>query len=170
MYAAADGCSGFDCKTPICRFRAKGLFVSNGLVVSCLNGAICGRIHAPASGAFHYGVHFSRSGASRAPYDSITGYIGTDCSIPKCVQGFWDHVPWCYPVVKAVTDVPMVETAAQDYCSYADWTGYDCSIPVCVAITEAKTVYDLLTVDVKRLSTLSSIRASRTSLRMYRQG
>eukprot|EP00949_MAST-11_sp_MAST-11-sp1_P001477 g1477.t1 len=153
-----DGWSGFDCKTPLCRFEQKDVFVSNGLVVSCLNGAICETkdtctcIQVPSI------MEYTFSEVKRfplfPPYDPITGYIGTDCSIPKCVQGFWDHTcrgvtpggEGCYRCANGGN------CTAPDYCSCTpDWTGYDCSIPVCVAIADSKTVYDLLTVDVEKI-------------------
>ena len=156
--SCADGWSGFDCKTPLCRYEQRDVFVSDLQVVGCLNGAICETKDTCVCIQINSIMEYTFTEVKRfplfPPYDPVTGYIGTDCSIPKCVQGFWDHTcrgvtpggEGCYRCANGGN------CTAPDFCSCTpDWTGYDCSIPVCVAIADSDTVYNLLTVDVQKI-------------------
>lgn len=78
-----------DCKTPLCRHLQP-----SGAVTSCLNGGICvskDNCDCIQTQSVSWKVH---SGARHG----ITGWTGSDCSIPMCSQGFYD--PFC-------TDLPQ---------------------------------------------------------------
>jgi hypothetical protein len=130
-----DGYTGYDCSTPMCRH----LQVS-GTVSSCMNGGICvvkdTCVCINASSVLYIG----HPGATRG----VTGWTGSDCSIPMCVQGYFD--PFCTDLEQAVAGEGCYRCAnggnctAPDVCTCAPgWTGYDCKTPVCEAVADPLT-------------------------------
>mmetsp|Transcript_19489 Transcript_19489/g.39726 ORF Transcript_19489/g.39726 Transcript_19489/m.39726 type:complete len:157 (+) Transcript_19489:580-1050(+) len=76
-----DGYGGFDCATPLCRHQQ-----ANGAIVGCKNGGVCvdkDECHCVQLVSILWKVH---EDAERG----LTGYTGTDCSIPMCMQGYYD--------------------------------------------------------------------------------
>jgi hypothetical protein len=130
-----DGYEGYDCNTPLCRHLQP-----SGDVSSCLNGGICinkdncNCVQSPSVLSIIYpdAAH------------GITGWTGTDCSIPMCTQGFFD--PFC-------TDLPQAPAGegcyrcgnggnctAPDICTCAPgWSGFDCRTPLCEVIADPLT-------------------------------
>ena len=82
-----------------------------------------------------------------------TGYTGTDCSIPMCVQGYFD--PFCTGVGPSSSGGEGCyrcfnggNCTAPDFCTCPpDWTGWDCKTPVCTQRADLATTNDLATVD-----------------------
>ena len=153
-----DGYDGFDCRTPLCRYEQRDNKVSKLEIVGCLNGGLCQRkdtCECILSNSIMHTVHLEvKRFPLFPPYDAITGYIGTDCSIPKCVQGFWDHE--CRGVAPGGEGCFRCANGgnctAPDFCTCPpEWTGYDCNTPVCIAIADSETVWDLQTVDLAKI-------------------
>lgn len=147
-----DGWAGFDCRTPLCRHRQV-----TGEIVGCLNGGIC---HDKDSclciqtesvlWKFH-----STSTAFTTTERALTGYTGSDCSMPTCVQGYFD--PTCN-----IEEAPGGEgcyrcanggvCVAPDVCQCAKgWTGFDCRTPVCEITVDDLMRKQLMTVDPKKV-------------------
>lgn len=137
-----DGYSGYDCSTPLCRHLQP-----SGKVTGCLNGGICvskDKCNCVQTPSLNYQVHQKAT-------KSLTGWTGSDCSIPICTQGFFD--PFC-------TDLPQAPAGegcyrcsnggnctAPDVCTCAPgWTGYDCRTPVCEVVADPLTRTQLGTV------------------------
>jgi hypothetical protein len=140
-----DGYEGYDCRTPLCRHLQP-----TGKVTSCLNGGIC----------------TSRDFCTCIQIDSVlwrvhpeaarglTGWTGTDCSMPICVQGYFD--PFCTDLDEAPGGQGCYRCAnggnctAPDVCKCAPgWTGYDCKTPVCEVVADPLTRFQL---GIQRLS------------------
>ena len=137
-----DGYEGYDCNTPLCRHLQP-----SGDVSSCLNGGICvvkdncNCVQTPSV------LWMAHSEAPRA----ITGWTGSDCSMPMCAQGYYD--PFC-------TDLPQApggegcyrcsnggNCTAPDICTCAPgWSGYDCKTPVCEVVADPLTRTQLGTI------------------------
>ena len=141
-----DGYTGFDCKTPLCRHQQ-----NNGKVVGCLNGGSCQRkddCHCIQALSVLWRVHYQ---AERG----LTGWTGTDCSIPICVQGFYDpfcdgpYAPGgegCYRCANGGTCV------APDTCLCGEgWKGFDCRTPICEAVATPLIRSQLMTVDEEKV-------------------
>jgi len=123
-----DGYGGFDCATPLCRHEQV-----TGEIVGCQNGGICiakDDCQCIQQVSVLWKVH---SDAARG----LTGWTGTDCSMPMCMQGYYD--PTC-----SATAAPGKEgcyrcanggiCVAPDLCQCDEgWSGYDCRTPVCNA-------------------------------------
>lgn len=85
----------------------------------------------------------------------MTGWTGTDCSIPICVQGFYDPLckgshamggEGCYRCPNEGVCI------APDTCRCKEgWTGYDCRTPICTAVVDNVVRRQLMTVDVDKL-------------------
>ena len=142
LCSCTDGYEGFDCNTPKCRHLRP-----NGDVAGCVNGGICAsrdECHCVQSASVLYTVH-------EAAPRGMTGWTGSDCSIPMCIQGFFD--PFC-------TDLPQAPAGqgcyrcsnggnctAPDVCTCAPgWQGYDCRTPVCEAVADPLTRFQLGTI------------------------
>jgi len=122
-----DGYTGHDCSIPLCRHKQV-----DGNVVGCLNGGlclekdICQCIQTPSM------LWLTSNNIEHG----LTGYTGSDCSMPLCVQGFYD--PHCTNVKYAAGGEGCYRClnggfcVAPDVCQCAPgYTGFDCSIPVC---------------------------------------
>lgn len=130
-----DGFDGYDCRTPLCRHLQV-----TGAVSSCLNGGICkdkDSCDCVQTGSVLWNVHpETRRGK--------TGWTGTDCSMPVCVQGFYD--PFCADLPQAPGGEGCYRCAnkgnctAPDTCTCAEgWTGFDCKTPVCETVADPLT-------------------------------
>ena len=126
-----DGWTGFDCNTPLCRH----LQAPTGTVVGCENGGectykdTCSCVQTPSVLKATY---------NDAP-GGITGWTGTDCTMPMCVQGYFD--PFCTDLPQAPGGEGCYRCAnggnctAPDVCTCAEgWQGYDCRTPVCEVV------------------------------------
>eukprot|EP00804_Cyclotella_cryptica_P001991 CCRYP_007413-RA/>CCRYP_007413-RA protein AED:0.05 eAED:0.03 QI:0/0/0/1/1/1/4/0/2016 len=138
-----DGYGGFDCSTPLCRHQQ-----DSGNTVGCQNGGVCVEkddCHCIQRESLLWKVH---SNVDRG----LTGWTGTDCSMPMCIQGFYD------PACNATEYAPGREGCyrcangglciSPDTCLCADgWTGYDCRKPICKAEATALIRSQLMTTD-----------------------
>lgn len=137
-----DGYEGYDCNTPLCRHLQ-----ITGSVSGCLNGGICSKKDNCVCIQTTSVLWMVHPQISRG----YTGWTGTDCSMPMCVQGFYD--PFC-------NDLPQAPGAegcyrcsnggnctAPDVCICAKgWTGFDCKTPVCEYVADPLTRTQLGTV------------------------
>lgn len=132
LCSCTDGYEGDDCGTPICRHLQP-----SGAVTSCLNNGICVSRDECVCIQTLSVLYVAHPESSRG----VTGWTGSDCSIPMCSQGYFD--PFC-------TDLPQSpggegcfrcanggNCTAPDVCTCADgWTGYDCRTPVCEVVAD----------------------------------
>ena len=153
-----DGWTDMDCKTALCRYEQRDMFVSRLQVVGCLNGGSCLKKDSCSCVTTTSILHTVHPAIKRfpefPPFVPDTGFMGTDCSIPICVQGYWDQT--CRGVTPGGEGCYRCKNGgnctAPDFCTCTpDWTGFDCSIPVCVAIADAETIYEIQTVDISRV-------------------
>lgn len=123
----SDGYSGYDCSTPLCRHLQP-----SSAVTGCLNGGYCvvkDSCNCVQTGSALWAVHPESN-------RGITGWAGSDCTMPICVQGYYD--PYCTDLPQAPGGEGCYRCAnngnctAPDVCTCAEgWTGYDCRTPVC---------------------------------------
>merc|ERR1711907_364032 len=142
-----DGYSGFDCNTPLCRHLQP-----SGKVTGCLNAGICisrDECECIQTDSQLYTVHPESA-------RGLTGWTGTDCSIPMCIQGFFDA--FCTDLAQAPAGEGCYRCSnggnctAPDFCTCApEWTGYDCQIPVCTQVVSGGTLLELATVDAAKV-------------------
>ena len=128
----ADGYAGYACNIPLCRHLQKIDSDGNSYVSSCLNGGVCALkddCHCIQTKSLMY-TKYPDSPAG------LTGYTGADCSMPMCVQGFYD--PYCTNLPEAPGGEGCFRCSnggnctAPDTCTCAEgWTGYDCKTPIC---------------------------------------
>ena len=133
-----DGFGGFDCAIPLCRHEQV-----TGDVVGCQNGGIC----TAKDKCKCIQLVSILSKVERG----LTGWTGTDCSMPMCIQGFFD--PTCN-----VSAAPGKEgcyrcanggiCVSPDLCECATgWSGYDCRTPLCKAKATPLIRKQLMTTD-----------------------
>jgi hypothetical protein len=135
IFSCVDGYTGYDCSTPLCRHLQP-----SGKVTSCLNGGICSKkdncdcIQTPS---VLWTVHVEAVKA-------LTGWTGSDCSMPMCSQGYYD--PFCADLPQAPGGEGCYRCSnggnctAPDVCTCAKgWTGYDCKTPVCEVVADPLT-------------------------------
>ena len=122
-----DGYDGYDCKTPLCRHLQP-----TGIVTGCMNGGICVSRDTCVCVQTESVLALAYPDASRG----ITGWTGSDCSMPMCVQGYFD--PFCTNLPQALGGEGCYRCAnggnctAPDVCQCAEgWSGFDCRTPVC---------------------------------------
>lgn len=137
-----DGYEGYDCNTPLCRHLQP-----SGAVSGCLNGGICTSKDNCVCVQTTSVLWKAHPEGSRG----ITGWTGTDCSMPMCVQGYFD--PFCTDLPQAPGGEGCYRCAnsgnctAPDVCTCAKgWTGYDCKTPVCEIVADPLTRTQLGTV------------------------
>merc|ERR1711968_52790 len=119
----------------------------SGKVTGCLNAGICisrDECECIQTDSQLYTVHPDSA-------RGMTGWTGTDCSIPMCIQGFFDA--FCTDLAQAPAGQGCYRCAnggnctAPDFCTCAHgWTGYDCRTPVCEVMADPLTRMQLGTV------------------------
>ncbi|GBG29733.1 Wnt inhibitory factor 1 [Hondaea fermentalgiana] len=143
--SCSDGYSGYNCKTPLCRHR-----LPDDTVVSCLNGGTCTAKDSCTCDTWDSELP--------ALYEDIkpgkTGYTGTACQIPICIQGTFDET--CSEVSPGSEGCYRCENGglctAPDTCTCPEgWTGVDCSEPVCELRADVQTILDLQTTDPEKI-------------------
>jgi len=140
-----DGYGGYDCATPLCRHEQ-----ATGEIAGCVNGVCVAKDECQCiqQESVLWQVH-EESDQGR------TGWNGTDCSMPMCIQGWFD--PNCN-----VSAAPGNEgcyrcanggiCVAPDLCQCAEgWSGYDCKTPVCRADVTPLIREQLMTNDPKKI-------------------
>ncbi|OWZ23365.1 hypothetical protein PHMEG_0001774 [Phytophthora megakarya] len=173
--ACGDGWTGIDCNTPLCRFQMadKDAGVSSG----CRNGGVCVSKDQCRCITVNSTLYENYPTAPTG----LTGYFGSDCALPICIQGVFD--PLCNASIVAkdlnltsgnITGVNNMASSivssgdgcyrckngglcvAPDVCTCADgWSGFDCSTPSCElskAVT-ASVRKTLFTVDELKVET-----------------
>jgi hypothetical protein len=144
--ACPDGYEGHNCDVPLCRHINQ--FEHQ---VSCLNGGRCLLKDRCKCVRTESQLHIDHPEVSRSKPGFMTGYMGTDCSIPICLQA--THFdPNCQDVSSGGEGCFRCKNGgnctAPDHCTCTtDWTGYDCSTPVCGVNVNAVVVSDMNTVD-----------------------
>ncbi|KAG5183802.1 hypothetical protein JKP88DRAFT_257596 [Tribonema minus] len=148
----ADGWGGFDCQTPLCRHLQP-----SGAVSACQNGGVCANKDDCRCAQAESVLWKVYPDAVRGR----TGWGGTDCSMPMCVQGHFD--PFCGGLPQAPGGEGCFRCAnggnctAPDVCACAPgWAGYDCRTPVCEAVADALTRVALDTVDEEKVHAFES--------------
>lgn len=148
----ADGWGGYDCSEPLCRHLQP-----NGNVTGCENGGICvakDDCQCIRTTSLLHEVY------ENSPIGE-TGWGGTDCSMPVCVQGFFD------PLCNDLPEAPGGEgcyrclnggnCTAPDHCTCEQgWSGYDCNTPVCEMVASDLARRELSTQDEEKVHTLES--------------
>eukprot|EP01029_Cantina_marsupialis_P003742 TRINITY_DN1376_c0_g1_i4.p1 TRINITY_DN1376_c0_g1~~TRINITY_DN1376_c0_g1_i4.p1 ORF type:complete len:1213 (-),score=332.82 TRINITY_DN1376_c0_g1_i4:120-3419(-) len=144
----SDGWSGTDCNTPLCRHKntEDPSVPTYGKETGCMNGGICSDKDTCTCITLESIIHQ----AHPDEYRGTTGWTGTDCSIPICIQGWFDSTcmgvslggEGCYRCPNGGTCV------GPDTCECADgWQGHDCRTPVCAVNATVQDIYHLATVD-----------------------
>ncbi len=143
-----DGYTGFDCKNPMCRHQQV-----DGSVVGCLNGGLCVEKDNCQCIQKDSDLWLKHSDADRG----ITGWRGSDCSMPICVQGYYD--PECEDNPFAVGGQGCFRCSngglcvAPDLCQCAKgWSGYDCNTPICQVTATPLMKKQLMTVDENKVA------------------
>lgn len=137
-----DGYEGDDCIVPLCRHLQV-----TGAVSACLNGGLCSlkdRCDCVQTDSVLWKVHpLTNRG--------LTGWTGTDCSMPICMQGYYD--PFCGDLPQAPGGQGCYRCANNGNCTAPDtctcapgWTGFDCKTPVCEVVADPLTRTQLGTV------------------------
>ena len=157
LCSCPDGWSGDDCGQPLCRHRDQF-----GQVVSCLNEGYC--LDKDTCKCVEWESQLWRQHPilwRENPY-FLTGFNGSDCSIPKCAQGWYSRS--CR--AKESTLLGGAATGGEGcfrcanggYCVAPDtckcavgWTGYDCRTPVCEISADRKLMIELNTFDIKKI-------------------
>jgi hypothetical protein len=143
-----DGWGGFDCREPLCRHLQPSFFISG-----CENGGVCKGKDDCECVQTESVLWEKHEEANRG----MTGWTGTDCTMPICMQGFYD--PFC-------TDLPAApggegcyrclnggNCTAPDFCECAEgWQGYDCATPVCEVVASPLQRDQLDTDDEEKVS------------------
>jgi len=147
---------GFDCNVPICTYT--DLF---GLERGCSNGAVCAApdiCDCPLKPTI-----LPKQYPTLVIAREDTGWMGTDCSMPICVQGFFD--PDCRDVPPGGSSGPAAmgqgcwrcanggNCTSPDRCTCPpEWTGIDCRTPVCTQHATQKIIAELDTVDPAKIT------------------
>ena len=135
LCSCTDGYEGFDCNTPLCRHLQP-----DGTVSSCSNGGICESKDACDC------IRIQSMLINIYPESPAgeTGWTGSDCTIPICVQGFYD--PFCTDLPEAPAGQGCYRCAnggnctAPDVCTCAEgWSGFDCKTPLCEVVADPLT-------------------------------
>ena len=135
LCSCTDGYEGFDCNTPLCRHLQP-----DGTVSSCSNGGICESKDSCDC------IRVSSKLVTLYPESPSgdTGWTGSDCTIPICVQGFYD--PFCTDLPEAPAGQGCYRCAnsgnctAPDVCTCAPgWSGFDCKTPLCEVVADPLT-------------------------------
>jgi len=144
------GWTGYDCNVPMCSHTD----ATGAVVVGCANGGVCGgpnTCYCAQTDSLLWLVH------AGMPAGAVTGWAADDCSMPMCVQGYYDAS--CTGVAAAGAGQGCYRCAnggtcvAPDTCACAPgWTGYDCRTPVCMLRATETIVRELRTIDMARIT------------------
>lgn len=147
------GWTGFDCNVPICEFED----VYGNIVEGCKNNGIC-------SAPNH--CRCARTSSllqDEFPKDDLplydtTGFVGSDCSIPTCTQGWFD--PDCSDLLSSpYADIALLGEGCYrchngGVCTSPDtctcpygWEGFGCERPVCTLFATQALETELATLD-----------------------
>ncbi len=137
-----DGYDGLDCSNPLCRHVQ-----ADGSLVSCVNGGQC--LSKDICTCVTQESTLFDTYAWVPP--GTTGFNGSDCSIPMCMQGTFD--PDCTGVTPGGEGCFRClnggNCTAPDFCTCPpEWTGIDCGTPVCTVIADEQIIFELDTGDV----------------------
>ena len=148
--ACIDGYTGPGCRIPLCRHIQRDPSSIGNKVVGCLNNGICGKKDKCTCAqvpSILESIHpDARDYPLFPPYLGLTGFNGSDCSIPVCVQGFFD--PTCRGITPGGEGCFRCKNGgictAPDICTCPpNWRGYDCNEPTCIMTADATTVLQL---------------------------
>lgn len=146
--SCGDGWQGIDCNVPLCRFLQANGSVLNGCMHDgvCVDKDMCQCVQIPST------LHEKHPSAPRG----VTGYFGSDCALPICIQGVFD--PLCKATNSAGVDGCYRcknggKCVQPDVCECAEgWTGFDCATPICRLESVNSTVRaQLFTVDEQKV-------------------
>ena len=142
-----DGYTGFDCKTPLCRHQQK-----DGTIVGCLNNGECTEKDSCKCQQEQSILWMKYDYAERG----ITGWSGSDCSMPICSQGYYDPKCSNNPFAAGGEGCYRCQNdglcVAPDICQCADgWTGFDCKTPVCRLSVTPLLKKQLMTIDENKI-------------------
>ena len=144
-----DGWGGYDCREPLCRHTLR----NGSIVEGCQNGGICvlqDTCQCIQTTSILWQIH---DNAERG----VTGYTGSDCSLPICTNpgAYFDpfcsgeHAPSGEGCFRCANGGYCLEP---DLCACADgWAGYDCQTPICEAEVTPLIRNQLMTVDTVKL-------------------
>ena len=140
--SCTDGYDGYDCNTPLCRHLQP-----SGAVSSCANGGICSK-RDTCDCVQVQSLLFQLYPDTPT---GLTGWSGSDCTIPMCSQGYYD--PFCTDLPEAPAGEGCYRCAnagnctAPDVCTCAPgWGGFDCRTPLCHVVADPLTRTQLATV------------------------
>jgi hypothetical protein len=145
-----DGYTGPGCRVPLCRHIQRDPSSVGNNVVGCLNSGVCGRkdkCTCPQVRSILETIHPDAAQFPLfPPYLGWTGFNGSDCSIPVCVQGIFD--PTCTGVTPGGEGCYRCKNGgictAPDICTCPPgWRGYDCTEPSCTMMADANTLNQL---------------------------
>ncbi|POM61979.1 hypothetical protein PHPALM_28923, partial [Phytophthora palmivora] len=149
--ACGDGWTGIDCNTPLCRFQKADKYA--GVSSGCRNGGVCVSKDQCRCITVDSTLHETYPTAPTG----LTGYFGSDCALPICIQGVFDPICNASIVVNDLNltsgNISSIDNMASrivssgdgcyrckngglcvapDVCACAEgWTGFDCSTPIC---------------------------------------
>lgn len=171
--ACGDGWTGIDCNMPLCRFQMAD--DSANVSYGCRNGGVCISKDRCRCITITSSLHEKYPTVPRGQ----TGYFGSDCALPICIQGIFDPICNANVVAKALnltngsnTSIDKIANnitssgdgcyrckngglcTSPDVCICAKgWTGYDCSTPICdlpmAIVTSVRST--LFTVDERKV-------------------
>ena len=156
--ACIDGYSGPGCRIPLCRHIQRDPSSIGNNVVGCLNNGVCGKkdkCTCSQVASILESIHpDARDYPLYPPYMGVTGFSGSDCSIPVCVQGYFD--PDCRGVTPGGEGCYRCKNGgictAPDICTCDPaWRGYDCNEPTCIMTADANTVLELGTQSIDKV-------------------
>ncbi|GAB9469746.1 hypothetical protein Gpo141_00007014 [Globisporangium polare] len=146
--SCGDGWQGIDCNVPLCRFLQTNGSVSTG----CMNDGVCVDKDTCKCVQIESTLHETYPAAPRG----LTGFFGSDCALPVCIQGVFD--PLCQEPNSAGVDGCFRcknggKCVAPDVCECADgWSGFDCGTPICQVTSVTSTLREqLFTVDDQKV-------------------
>jgi sugar lactone lactonase YvrE len=158
MCACIDGYSGPGCRIPLCRHIQRDPSSVGNKVVGCLNNGVCGKKDKCTCSqvkSILETIHpDARDYPLFPPYLGFTGFNGSDCSIPVCVQGIFD--PTCRGITPGGEGCFRCKNGgictAPDICTCPPaWRGYDCNEPTCIMTADANTVLQLGTQSIDKV-------------------
>lgn len=146
--SCGDGWQGIDCNVPLCRFLQSDGSVSTG----CMNDGVCIDKDTCQCVQVESTLYKKHPTSPRG----LTGFHGSDCALPICIQGVFD--PLCSEPRSAGVDGCYRcrnggKCVQPDVCECAEgWTGFDCATPICrIENVNASVRAQLFTVDEQKV-------------------